>query len=366
MGSVAERGQRVLNDAGAIAAAERVGDDVLAPNAERSDLGLEPPRENIAALARAGLLGLTVPREHGGVGATEITVVRVFEALARRCGLSAFLLAQHTGVCRSIAAAGLPLAREVLPHLADGTLVAAIGASQLRRAGVPLLQARRVSGGYRLDGTVPWASGRGLMTHIALGATGEDGIPLFFWLPFEPMRGLELSAPMDLAVMRGSNTVAITCRDLAVADDRLIYRDTAGAWSVQHGGALSNPIAFLLGVGSACLEQLTARVARVGSAAQRERAADEAGALEALRERYYALLERQGRAKGDGGALDAMLELRVAVSAAVVHLAGLAIAAEGGGAHLRSNPAQRHLREASFFCTVTVNAAAREALVTGF
>jgi len=301
----------------ALRSAERVGREVLAPRAEQTDVGAEPPRQNFAALGEAGLLGLAVPIAYGGLGLDPITVLQVKEILARYCGLTPFLLTQHTGVCGSIAGGGRDLAATILPLLARGELLVGIGASQLRRGGEPLLRARPVEGGYLLDGTVPWASGRGLMTHLALGAVVEGSGPLFFWVPFVP-------AP------------------------------------------LSNPVAYLLGVGAACLDGLAERVAGAGSTSQRDRVDREREGLHALRDRYYALLRRMYADRQDTAVLDSLLALRVEASAQVLHMAGLAVAAEGGTAHLRSNPAQRHLREASFFSTVTVNAAVREAMITGF
>ena len=346
--------------------AERVGREVLGPRAEQTDAGAEPPCENFAALAEAGLSGLAVPTTYGGLGLDPITVLQVKETLARYCGLTPFLLTQHTGVCGSIASGGRPLAATILPLLARGELLVGIGASQLRRGGEPLLRARPVDGGYLLDGMVPWASGLGLMTHLSLGAVVEGLGPLFFWLPFEPAPGISFSAPMDLMVMRAARTVSVTCEALFVPDSSVLYDDRAGSWRVEHGGPLSNPVSYLLGVGAACLDGLGERVAGSASQAQRDRLARERERLGALRERYYALLRRMYEDRQDTAALDALLSLRVEASAQVLHLAGLAVAAAGGTAHLRSNPAQRHLREASFFSTVTVNAAVREAMITGF
>jgi len=350
----------------ALRSAERVGREVLAPRAEQTDVGAEPPRQNFAALGEAGLLGLAVPIAYGGLGLDPITVLQVKEILARYCGLTPFLLTQHTGVCGSIAGGGRDLAATILPLLARGELLVGIGASQLRRGGEPLLRARPVEGGYLLDGTVPWASGRGLMTHLALGAVVEGSGPLFFWVPFVPAPGISFSAPMDLMVMRAARTVSVTCESLFVPDSSVLYDDRSGSWRVEHGGPLSNPVAYLLGVGAACLDGLAERVAGAGSPSQRDRVDREREGLHALRDRYYALLRRMYADRQDTAVLDSLLALRVEASAQVLHMAGLAVAAEGGTAHLRSNPAQRHLREASFFSTVTVNAAVREAMITGF
>jgi alkylation response protein AidB-like acyl-CoA dehydrogenase len=348
-----------------LARASQLGRDELAPRAQLTDSGTAPPRENFAALARAGLLGLTVPRDAGGLDADALTVLQVTETLSRYCAVTAFLLVQHTGICASIAAGESPAAPTMLPALASGAMIAAIGASQLRRAGPPMLRATRVSNGYRLDGRVPWASGYGLMTHIALGAVEKDAGPLFFWLPFREAEGLSFGPPQDLMVMRASMTVNVTCEDLFVPQEHVIGDDARGYWQAQHGGALANPVAFLLGIGEACLDGMRTAVERSNIARQRQRLHELEASLGTARRDFYELARMMRIEHGNVALLDALLALRVATSRLVLTIAETAIAMEGGSAHLRSNVAQRHLREASFFLTVTVNPAAREAIILG-
>ncbi|HVC79393.1 MAG TPA: acyl-CoA dehydrogenase family protein [Chloroflexota bacterium] len=346
--------------------AARVGREVLAPRAAETDVGAAPPRENFAALVQAGLMGLSIPVRYGGLEADSSTCLEVLETLSRSCAATAFLFTQHMGVCGSIAAGGSALAPIMLPRLATGELLVGIGASQLRRAGSPQLRARRTDGGFFIDGSVPWASGYGLMTHLVLGATNEDGLPMFFWVPFVPAEGISFGPVQDMVVMRAASTVPVRCEGLFVADEAVIGDDQEGYWRSQHGGTLGNPMAFLLGIGAGCLDGLRAAAERdTDGFVLRSR-------LEALeaewtvhRHRFYSLTHRF--VEGDRGetVLDALLATRVVVSAFVLRLAQIAIAAEGGRAHLRGNPAQRRLREASFFLTATVNRSVREALVQG-
>ena len=227
------------------------------------------------------------------------------------------------------------------------------------------MRARKTAGGYIIDGSVPWASGYGLMTHIALGAMDEAGLPLFFWAPFSAAEGISFGDVQDMVVMRSAFTVPVFCRELFVGDAALIGDDSGGYWRAQHGGALSGPVAFLLGIGAGCLDGLRAAVERADGPSQRAHPAELESELDAYRRRFHDFTRRF--VEGDRGemVLDALLETRVQVSAFVLRLAAIAIAAEGGRAHLRGNPAQRRLREASFFLTGTVNQSMREALILG-
>lgn len=344
--------------------ADKVGREVLAPHAEEADLSLQLPRANVEALAATGLFGLSIPRAFGGLEAEGPVILQVHETLARYCAVTSFVLNQHIGVCRSIAAANPPLAPEILPQLARGELIAGIAASHLRRSGEPMLRCARVEGGYRLDGDAPWASGYGLMTHLALGAVHDDA-PLFFWVPFTPAPGISFGDPMDLAVMRATATVRVHCDDLFVPEDRVIGDDRGGYWRAEHGGALSSPVAYLLGIGAACLEGMRARLERGGTPDQQERFAYLTARLEDVRSQFYDLQRKNAHQRDDPDVLDDLLATRVEATDLAIEMATVAIALEGGTAHLRSNPAQRHLREASFFLTATINAEMRDALVAG-
>jgi alkylation response protein AidB-like acyl-CoA dehydrogenase len=165
--------------------------------------------------------------------------------------------------------------------------------------------------------------------------------------------------------MRSAFTVPLFCKELFVGDDALIGDDSGGYWRAQHGGALSGPVAFLLGIGTGCLGGLRAAVERADGPGQKAHLTQLESDLDAYRARFHDYTKRFVEGDRGDSVLDALLEIRVQVSTFVLRLAAIAIAAEGGRAHLRDNPAQRRLREASFFLTGTVNQSMREALILG-
>jgi alkylation response protein AidB-like acyl-CoA dehydrogenase len=55
------------------------------------------PQETVAALGETGLLGLTVPRELGGMGGHEMAMFEVTSALAERCASSGMIFTMHVG-----------------------------------------------------------------------------------------------------------------------------------------------------------------------------------------------------------------------------------------------------------------------------
>ncbi|HEU4658355.1 MAG TPA: SfnB family sulfur acquisition oxidoreductase [Capillimicrobium sp.] len=71
----------IADDAEAIAVAHRLA-DAWRPGAADRDRERRVPREELAQLARSGLLGITVPRSHGGAEVSAETLAEVFRILA--------------------------------------------------------------------------------------------------------------------------------------------------------------------------------------------------------------------------------------------------------------------------------------------
>lgn len=78
-----------------IATARRITADVVAPEAEAEDAEARWPARAMRALADAGLMGLTVPREAGGLGQGLSGLVSVAETLAAGSGATALCYAMH-------------------------------------------------------------------------------------------------------------------------------------------------------------------------------------------------------------------------------------------------------------------------------
>src|SRR5438477_7260669 len=85
------------------------------------------PEETIAALARAGLLALTIPKEYGGIGLSSTGYARVFGEVSRLDASLAVLIGVHCGLgSKAIVLFGSPEQKErYLPMLARGETLAA-------------------------------------------------------------------------------------------------------------------------------------------------------------------------------------------------------------------------------------------------
>lgn len=94
-------------DTASSAAAEKaraLTSDELAPRAAATDAAGRFPAEQIAALARHGLLGLTVPPAQGGLGLGPRAFCAVVETLAEGCASTAMVYVMHVAALQAIQA----------------------------------------------------------------------------------------------------------------------------------------------------------------------------------------------------------------------------------------------------------------------
>ena len=81
-------------------------DDVVRPNAERTDRDGVFPRENLKALARAGWNGVLLPTELGGLGLDHVAFAIAAEEIGRACASTALVYVMHVGAVQTIALYG--------------------------------------------------------------------------------------------------------------------------------------------------------------------------------------------------------------------------------------------------------------------
>src|SRR5690349_16033833 len=86
-----------LDEEGAklLAEVDTIAREVVAPAAPAIDAEGRFPKENIAALRKAGLLGLLSGKQVGGRGQGLRTAVAVAERLARECSSTAMIAVMH-------------------------------------------------------------------------------------------------------------------------------------------------------------------------------------------------------------------------------------------------------------------------------
>lgn len=316
------------------------------------------------ALKETRIYGIRVPPECGGLSSGQLAHLYANEFLSRHAASASFLLQQHQGVCALIArGARTSLRTHVLARLAEGTDVATIAASHLRKGSERWLTATRVAGGYVFDGFTPWVSGVGTATHVLLAGTVANEPPVFAWLRFDEVEGLTISPPWSLWIMGDTNTVSIRCSKLFVPDDKIICRDEGGVFSPHNGAALSAATAFPLGLTARCLEFVGDWLARNDSSRLGFVGEGLAARLQRLRGEFYQ--QHQGMLSRPSSTIDWSRPFAVRAEASRVALTAALVAMTlvGGRSQTAEHFANRSLRDACFYVTTTTRDDVKETLV---
>lgn len=204
--------------------------EFVAPKAVLIDREAAALYEALQGLAERGLLALRVPPENlGGMEVRQNSFPCFQEMTARYSGALAFLQTQHQGATGMLAnSENESLKQEYLPYLASGSRLIGVGFSQLRRVGEALVKAVPVSGGYQLNGFIPWITGFGFFQEFIVAANLEDGSSVFGMIPFENScleRGGSIcfSEPMQLAAMASTNTVSAELKDWFLPTEKVLF-----------------------------------------------------------------------------------------------------------------------------------------------
>ena len=150
--------ERMIRDAAASFAADR-----LLPGIERAYLDEHTDPEIFRAMGQAGLLGVTVPEEFGGAGASYVAYGLVAREVERvDSGYRSMMSVQSSLVMFPIHAYGSDAQRrKYLPKLASGEWIGCFGLTEPDAGSDPggmKTRARRTDGGYVLSGSKMWIS----------------------------------------------------------------------------------------------------------------------------------------------------------------------------------------------------------------
>ena len=219
--------------------AAQLGREKFAPRAARYDREASFPFENYADLRESGLLGICVPREHGGLGADFATYVLVAAEIGRHCGATALTLNMHASSCMwagfiADALEMTPAQRADHERLRSGHFEHIVrhgkvysqpfsegGAAAAGKAPFGTL-AHAVQGGYVVNGKKIFASLSGaadfygtLCTLDKPGATQRDS--LFLAVP-ATAEGVAVVGDWDPLGMRGTVSRTLIFKDVFVPD----------------------------------------------------------------------------------------------------------------------------------------------------
>src|SRR3954463_1427982 len=223
-----ESQQRIAGSVDAIAEKD------LAPRAAAVDRDAAFPKESLAALGAAGLLGLNVPQAYGGLGEGPRTAAAVIDAVAQRCPSTAMVYLMHLCGVACYAAAPEKTAA-LLREAAAGRHLSTLAFSEkgsrshfwapVSRAasngnGTSTISAQKsfVTSAGHADGYV--------VSTLASGAT--QPLESTIYLVLKEDKGLSVAGPWRGLGLRGNASAPMTLESVAVESNRALTPNGKG------------------------------------------------------------------------------------------------------------------------------------------
>ena len=102
------------------------------PLAQETDETETFPKQTVEKMAKAGFMGIPVPKEYGGQGCDPLTYTMCVEELAKVCATTSVIVSAHTSLCIDpILTYGTPEQKaKYVPDLASGKKLGAFGLTE--------------------------------------------------------------------------------------------------------------------------------------------------------------------------------------------------------------------------------------------
>jgi short/branched chain acyl-CoA dehydrogenase len=200
----------------------------VAPVAEELDREKRFPYDLVAEMAELGLMGMTIPEQHGGGGSDTLAYAIAVEELTRIDSSVAITVAAHHSL------GTLPIyyfgsdaqKQQWLPQLASGKKLAAFGLTEPNAgsdAGATRTTARLENGEWVIDGAKMFITNAGtdITSCVTITAlTGDNEISTIIVPNGTP--GYVISAPMEKLGWRASDTRELSFQEARVPEENLL------------------------------------------------------------------------------------------------------------------------------------------------
>jgi glutaryl-CoA dehydrogenase len=217
--------ERMVRDGAAAFAADK-----LAPRIEEAYLEEKTDAGIFREMGEAGLLGITIPEEYGGLGANYVTYGLVAREVERvDSGYRSMMSVQSSLVMYPIHAYGSEAQRKkYLPKLASGEWIGCFGLTEPDAGSDPggmKTRAEKTTNGYKLSGSKMWISNAPIADVFVVwaklkGDNGKDEIRGF--VLEKGMKGLSAPKIGGKLSLRASITGEVVMEGVEVGEDALL------------------------------------------------------------------------------------------------------------------------------------------------
>lgn len=218
-----------------IEAVEELSNEVLEPQAAKTDETEEIPHDVIKALANMGVMGLNLPEEYGGPGVSSVAMTHMVAAVAGGCGSTASIVTAHYLATDSVLIGGTDEQKNAyLPRAASGEVIGAFGLTEPGAGSNPAemsTKAVRTDNGWHLKGTKHFITNAGFADFVVVYAitdpeAGHRGISAFL-VDTAKVDGIVVGGHEKTMGLRGSPVYEISF-DCELPADALLGEEGQG------------------------------------------------------------------------------------------------------------------------------------------
>jgi alkylation response protein AidB-like acyl-CoA dehydrogenase len=216
--------------------ATALADDVVARHAADVDRHGRFPQEGVAALGQAGILGLCVPKELGGLGQGPRAFCAVAEELGRSCASTAMVFVMHTSATQAIASSTLVGEREaLLGRIARGehlTTLALSESGSRSQFWAPMSKLTAAGDGFVTSAAKSWVtSASHADSYVASAQMPEAQSPLqsTIYLARTDAVAIQPQSGFDGLGLRGNDSAPVRIENLHVGPRDLVSAHGKGA-----------------------------------------------------------------------------------------------------------------------------------------
>ena len=215
--------------------ARRIAEEKIMPIRAELDESETFPWEIMRHCAEAGLFGVSIPEEYGGLGGGTLENCIVVEELSRAClGVSVSYAASLLGAYPILVGGTEDQKKKYLPDIASGKRIAAFGLTEAGAgsdaAGIRT-EAKKMGDEYVLNGTKQWITNGGeadVYTVIAMTDRSKGGRGATGFILEKGMDGFTFGKKEKKLGIRASATRELVFQDCKVSKDRVIGREGLG------------------------------------------------------------------------------------------------------------------------------------------
>jgi alkylation response protein AidB-like acyl-CoA dehydrogenase len=337
----------------------RYASETLTRRAAAIDRSGDFPALNLRELGSLGVLGVNIPAELGGVGASPLGIALTMEHLTAGCAATASAVGAHYLATDAILIGGNEeQQRRLLPAAAAGDRLGAYALTEPRSGSDPAgmtTRARAVDDGFHVTGTKHFITNAGEADFFVVFARTSDdpgsrGVSAF--VADKSSGGIDVSAPEPIMGIRGSRIYEVRFDCVVPATNLLgeLGRGFRIAMAVLDRGRV-DVAAMGVGLAQAALDAALAWAKQRASFGHKIAdhqgiqwmLADMATSLEASRLLTY----KAAWARGRGGRFSVEAAMaKLFASEAAGRITDLALQIHGGFGYTQAMPLERYVRDA--------------------